>query len=103
MLAVAFIAALSQLCYESTVYALQYGSGSVPLSMMLYGAISYCCAFSFFSNRWMSTMLNQIMLKNIIIWIALILLTNIILGHGIAADEERHYSAKSSDVKENIR
>ena len=103
MLAVAFIAALSQLCYESTVYALQYGSGSVPLSMMLYGAISYCCAFSFFSNRWMSTMLNQIMLKNIIIWIALILLTNIILGHGIAAGEERRYSAKSSDVKENIR
>ena len=51
----------------------------------------------------MSTMLNQIMLKNIIIWIALILLTNIILGHGIAAGEERHYSAKSSDVKENIR
>lgn len=48
-------------------------------------------------------MLNQIMLKNIIIWIALILLTNIILGHGIAAGEERRYSAKSSDVKENIR
>ena len=44
--------------------------------MMLYGAIDYCCAFSFFSNRWMSTMFNQIMLRNIIIWVVLIFFVN---------------------------
>ena len=72
MVAIVLIAALSQLCYENVVYALQYGTSGVPLSMMLYGAIGYCCAFSFFSNRWFSTMFNQIMLKDIVIWIALI-------------------------------
>lgn len=102
LLAVAFIAALSQLCYESAVYALQYGTGGIPLSMMLYGAVSYCCAFSFFSNRWMSTMLNQIMLKNIIIWIALIFLTNIIRRRGTVVHGGRHYSAKSLDAEECI-
>lgn len=102
LLAVAFIAALSQLCYESAVYALQYGTGGILLSMMLYGAVSYCCAFSFFSNRWMSTMLNQIMLKNIIIWIALIFLTNIIRRRGTVVHGGRHYSAKSLDTEECI-
>lgn len=103
MLAIAFIAALSQLCYESAVYALQYGTDGIPLSMMLYGAISYCCAFSFFSNRWMSTMLNQIMLKNIIIWIALILLINIICGYDTAGYRGKPYSARSFEAKERAR
>lgn len=76
MLAVVLIAALSQLCYESAVFALQYGKAGIPISMMLYGAIGYCCAFSFFSNRWMSTMFNQIMLRNIIIWVVLIFFVN---------------------------
>lgn len=75
MLAIVLIAALSQLCYESAVFALQYGKAG-PISMMLYGAIGYCCAFSFFSNRWMSTMFNQIMLRNIIIWMVLIFFVN---------------------------
>ena len=47
MLAIVLIAALSQLCYESAVFALQYGKAGIPISMMLYGAIGYCCAFSF--------------------------------------------------------
>ena len=76
MLAIVLIAALSQLCYESAVFALQYGKAGIPISMMLYGAIGYCCAFSFFSNRWMSTMFNQIMLRNIIIWVVLIFFVN---------------------------
>ena len=76
MLAIMLIAALSQLCYESAVFALQYGKAGIPISMMLYGAIGYCCAFSFFSNRWMSTMFNQIMLRNIIIWVVLIFFVN---------------------------
>ena len=62
--------------YESAVFALQYGKAGIPISMMLYGAIGYCCAFSFFSNRWMSTMFNQIMLRNIIIWVVLIFFVN---------------------------
>ena len=52
------------------------GKAGIPISMMLYGAIGYCCAFSFFSNRWMSTMFNQIMLRNIIIWVVLIFFVN---------------------------
>ncbi|WP_281775463.1 O-antigen polymerase [Bifidobacterium ruminantium] len=89
MVAIVLIAALSQLCYENVVYALQYGTSGVPLSMMLYGAIGYCCAFSFFSNRWFSTMFNQIMLKDIVIWIALIVFIKIVCNQNFGTKKAK--------------
>lgn len=78
LIAIAIIAFISQFCYEKAVYSLQYTQTSIPLSILLYGSISYCCAFCFFSNRWVSSLLNRSMLIYIIIWVFTICIFNCI-------------------------
>lgn len=74
MIAIAIMAFLSQLCYEVSVHSLKSSGTTIPLSVLLYGSVSYCCAFCFFSNRWVSTLINRTMLRSIVIWFILVLL-----------------------------